>query len=211
VSFDRVAPFYRTLEWLVFGDQLQRARVAFLAEIETPSRVLITGEGDGRFLADFVRQYPDAEVDCVDASERMIALARSRLGAGHRVTFIHADIRDRSLPPQHYDLIVTHFFLDCFTEEVLSTVVSKLADSATSDAQWLIADFCEPPRGWRRLWTRWLIPVMYGFFRLVAGIEGRRLVEYGPLLRAHGFSRTLAMFLPNELVRSERWRRNPSG
>ena len=45
MSFDRVTPFYRTLERLVFGDQLQQARLAFLGKIEAPRRVLIVGEG----------------------------------------------------------------------------------------------------------------------------------------------------------------------
>ncbi len=211
MSFDRVAPFYRGLERLVFGDQLQQARVAFLGELEPPRRVLIVGEGDGRFLVEFVRRYPAAQIDCVDASARMIALARSRLGERQAVNFIQADLRNLSLAAGRYDLVVTHFFLDCFAEEALATVVAKLADSAASEAQWLIADFCRPPRGWRRLWARWLIAVMYGFFRLVAGIEGGRLIEYGHLLRARGFSCTMSVLSPNELVRSERWRRISSG
>ena len=70
MNFDRIAPWYRSLEWIVFGDKLQRCRIASLAEIGAPRRVLIVGEGDGRFLAEFLRVHPDAEVDCLDASVR---------------------------------------------------------------------------------------------------------------------------------------------
>src|ERR1043165_8266693 len=67
VSFDAVTPWYRTLETVAFGNALQRARLACLAEIQAPSRVLIVGEGDGRFLFQLLRMHPSAEIDCVDA------------------------------------------------------------------------------------------------------------------------------------------------
>jgi hypothetical protein len=41
VNFDSVAASYRQLETIVFGDQLQQARVAFLGKIDTPHRVLV--------------------------------------------------------------------------------------------------------------------------------------------------------------------------
>jgi len=188
VSFDRVAPFYRSLERLVFGDQLQEARVAFVSEIPTSCRVLIVGEGDGRFLAEFVRQYPEAEIDCVEASARMIALARSRLGAAHKVNFVRADLRQFSLEKDCYDLIVTHFFLDCFTGAALHEVVQRLADAANAAAVWLLADFRLPENGWQRVHARVWIRAMYLFFRLTSGLKTRRLDDPAPSLRENRFA-----------------------
>ncbi|HEX4665062.1 MAG TPA: class I SAM-dependent methyltransferase, partial [Chthoniobacterales bacterium] len=96
MSFDRVAPHYRWLETLVFGRQLQAARMAFVKEIEAPRRVLVLGEGDGRFLAEFVRLHPRSVVDCVEASERMIELAQRRVGEAN-VRFIRGDVREMEL------------------------------------------------------------------------------------------------------------------
>lgn len=187
MSFDRVAPFYRALERLVFGDQLQQARLAFLEEIERPRRVLIVGEGDGRFLAEFVRRHPQARVDCVDASARMIDFARSRSG-GSEINFVHADFSTLSLEPDHYDLIVTHFFLDCFAGAALREVVQRLAAGATADAVWLLADFRVPEGGWQRSHARFWIRAMYLFFGLVSGLEARRLDDPAPFLRENGFA-----------------------
>ena len=206
VNFDRVAPFYRLLETLVFGDQLQQARNGFVRQIESPHRALVVGEGNGRFLVELLQAHPSMEIDCVEASTRMIDLARARLG-NERVRFICIDVRQVALTEHRYDLIVTHFFLDCFTQATLPQVIEKLARAATHNATWLIADFCLPPQGWRRLRARMLLVAMYAFFRLVAGIEASKLVDYGPLLRAHDFSLTNEVVAPNEMTRSQVWQR----
>lgn len=206
MNFDRVAAPYYWLETIVFGDQLQQARVAFVRAIDRPRRALLVGEGNGRFLAELLRAHPGLQVDCIEASGRMIALAQCALGAA-QVTFIQADIRAVALSRNSYDLIVTHFLLDCFSEETLPPLIGRLADAAMAEALWLVADFCHPPRGWRRWRARVLIGTMYSFFRAVAGIEARQLVDYRPVLRQQGFECVREMILPNEMIRSELWQR----
>jgi ubiquinone/menaquinone biosynthesis C-methylase UbiE len=206
VSFDRVAPHYRWLETVAFGQQLQQARIAFVRQLDAPRRALVVGEGNGRFLAALLREHRAVRVDCVEASGRMIVLARTELDDESRVDFIHADIQALALPDQSYDLIVTHFFLDCFTKETLAAVIAKLANSAAPQAQWLVADFCEPGKGWRHLRARLLIAMMYLFFRILAGIEAHRLFNYRPFLQAQGFILTRETLSPNEMIRSELWR-----
>jgi ubiquinone/menaquinone biosynthesis C-methylase UbiE len=210
VNFDRVARHYRWLETLVFGNRLQEARVAFIGQIRAPRRVLIAGEGNGRFLGEFVRAHPAAEIDCIEASARMIALARRRVESS-KVRFIQADLRAADLEPQTYDLIVTHFVLDCFDEQSLPSAIEKLARAATLEAQWMIAEFCEPVCGWQRFQARLLIAIMYRFFRVTAGIEARHLVDYKPLLGAERFVLEREVGSPNEMICSQLWRRGPFG
>ena len=52
MSYDTLAPYYRWLEGFTFGGVLQRARCAGLRwwKGESPRRVLLLGDGDGRFL-----------------------------------------------------------------------------------------------------------------------------------------------------------------
>jgi hypothetical protein len=135
-----------------------------------------------------------------------VTLAQREVGAA-QATFIEADIQTVTLSRNSYDLIVTHFLLDCFSEETLSPLIGRLADAATAEAHWLIADFCHPRRGWRRFRARVFIATMYFFFRVAAGIEARRLVDYRPLLRAQGFKCRDEMILPNEMICSELWQR----
>jgi hypothetical protein len=50
---------------------------------------------------------------------------------------------------------------------------------------------------------------MYSFFRVVAAIEARDLVDCGPFLQASGFALLGVVQSPDEIVRSEMWQRNP--
>ena len=207
MSYDRVARIYRWLETFVFGNQLQEARLAFLDKIESAGRVLVIGEGDGRFLAEFVRLHPNSVVDCIEASGAMLRLAKAR-AKFPRVNFVQQDVNESVLEREVYDLIVTHFVLDCFNERTLSHLIERLCSAAAPSARWLIADFCEPATGWRRWWGRFLIAVMYQFFRSVAGIEATRLVDFAPFLRLGGFTLGTQVFSPNKMIRSQLWARH---
>lgn len=211
MSFDAIAPWYRTLETLAFGNALQRARIACLDEIGSPRRALIVGEGNGRFLASILQRHPLVRIDCVDSSERMLDLARHQVletspGEIGRVTFLRDDIRTWT-PNDRYDLIVTHFFLDCFTTQQVGHVVAKLADAATPDAVWFLADFRIPEAGFARGHTRVWLAVMYRFFRHVAGIEARELVDPSQFLRVEGWVLTREHLLRHGMLKSQLWRK----
>ena len=114
-GFDRLAPFYRALEFLAFGRDLERARFCFLGELRDCRSILVLGEGDGRFLARLAGIAPHARIHCVDSSPAMLALAAARIpgaGAGARVSFERADVLGARFDPAAYDAVATLFFLD---------------------------------------------------------------------------------------------------
>ena len=211
MNFDAVAPWYRALETGAFGNALQRARVACLDEIGSPRRALIVGEGNGRFLAALLQRQPLVRIDCVDSSERMLDLARRHVLETNpdeirRVTFLRDDVVSWT-PNDRYDLIVTHFFLDCFSTRQVGLVVAKLAQAAAPGAVWLLADFRVPAAGFARLHARAWLAVMYWFFRCVAGIEARDLVDPSPFLRVERFALARQEFFRLGMVKSELWRK----
>ena len=118
MSFDRIARYYEPLEAIAAGGKMQKCRLAFLDDIPVPRKVLLAGEGHGRFLLECVRRYPEARIVVVDSSAGMLQVARSKLTGLEttqaRVEFAHADVLHWEAPVGGFDLIVTHFFLDCF-------------------------------------------------------------------------------------------------
>jgi ubiquinone/menaquinone biosynthesis C-methylase UbiE len=192
MSFEFLAPHYRWMEFLLAGDKPHRCRTAFLSTNLDPKRILIVGEGNGRFLEECRRAFGAARIVCVDASQTMLHLARRRLAARglslEQVELIQADALAWVPPQNSFDLVVTHFFLDCFREDQLPGLVRRLGSSTRPGARWLLADFQIPQRGLARLRARLVHALMYAFFRVAARLPARRLCVPDRWLAAEGFS-----------------------
>ena len=191
MSFDTLARHYRWMELVLAGNKLQRCRTALLDRVNDAQNVLIVGEGNGRFLAECRQQLPAARITVVDASVRMLMVARAQLmrcGAGlERIEFVHADALAWKPEEQTFDLIVTHFFLDCFPGDQLGQIVAKLGAAAAPGAAWLLADFQMPDSGFRRRRAQIILALMYAFFRAVTRLPAHRLAPPDDYLKAHGF------------------------
>ena len=209
MSFDTLAPHYRWMERVLAGEKLQRCRIEFVPTIPEPNRALLVGEGAGRFLAVFLSRFPQSKIVCLDASEKMLSESKRSITAATQVEFVHANIFDWPIPEQKFDLIVTNFFLDCFTPNQLQTIVRKLADAATPDATWLLSDFCEPPRGWKKWRARWILASMYLFFRFATKLPAGKLTPPDPLLSAAGFQLTDRKLYDWGLLHADLWKRTP--
>lgn len=204
MSFDRLAPFYRAMEFFAAGGKLQRCRLAYVGEIPIPRKILLAGEGHGKFLPACVRRFPHAEIVVVDISLRMLEIARGQV-TSDLVTFIHSDILDWDGPCGQFDLIVTNFFLDCFPPDELAAVVEKLDKLAAPDADWLLADFEIAPAGAARWRTRVIVAMLYGFFNIVTGLRTRALTPPDEALEKAGFVRHRRITCEWGLLKSEWW------
>jgi ubiquinone/menaquinone biosynthesis C-methylase UbiE len=206
VNCDRIAAWYRWIEFAAFGPALMRRRLAFLRDVADARRILVAGEGDGRFLVRLVEQNPSASIDYVDLSGKMLELARQR-ARDARVNFVHGDIRSLPLPESTCDLIVTHFLLDCFDEGGMCDVIRRLARAAAPQARWLISEFRQPAAGFARVWAALWLGTMYRFFRLATGLKTARLVDHRPQLAAAGFTLVREERAWMGMIASELWQR----
>lgn len=211
MSFDRLAPHYRWMEWLLAGGKLQCCRTAFLPAVPRPRHALLLGEGNGRFLIALLRAHPGIRFTCVDASARMLQGTQARLkqeGIGAEGgRFIHANVLAWIPPAAEFDLIVTNFFLDCFPPEALETVLSRVTGAAAPSARWLVADFREPPAGWRRWRARGILRLMYWFFRRATALPAKQLTPPDVILQRSGFKLVGRRLHDWGLLHSDLWER----
>jgi len=198
MNCNSIARWYRWIEYVAFGNSLQQRRTAFLAQVADAQRVLVLGDGDGRFLEKLVEQDPLARIDYVDVCGRMLELARTRAGTG-RVIYHQADALEIPLPERGYDLIVMHFFLDCFDEAGAARLVERAALAACPNARWLISEF---RRTW---WSPPLLAGLYLFFRITTGLKTRRLIDHHPLIARYGFRVVRSESAWFGLLTSELW------
>lgn len=192
MNCNELASYYEILEHLSFGKRLEERRFAFLGETRTSQRAIVCGGGDGRFLARLLRVNPTVRVDFVDLSPRMVELAEGRIaGMGRavraRIRFHAGDIDAFEPRADGYDLIVTHFFLDCFSESEVVTVVSRLAHWATPAASWIVSEFREADGAIGRIWTQGVIRSLYLAFRFTTDLRVTRLPDYAGALSRAGF------------------------
>jgi hypothetical protein len=205
-DFSALAPFYRWMEMASFGPFLQRSRCAFIDAFADRRRALILGDGDGRFTARLLRANSQIQIDAVDASPAMLNELGHRAGLdAHRVNTTCADARywQPECPP--YDLVVTHFFLDCLTTAEAQSLAYKLRAAVTTDAQWLISEFAVPA-GWHGMFiARPLIRTLYWAFGLLTGLKVRALPDYRSALRRAGFELVQERSWLGGLLVSELW------
>ncbi len=203
MNADRLATQYRSLEYLAFGRALERCRLAFLPRAARAQRVLILGEGDGRFVEQLLARHPTAHIDVVELSARMIALAQARAPQAH----FHQRDALTWLPAGPYDLLVTNFFLDCLTAEEAARLLPQLAQRLAPEGEWIIGDFQLPERGWRRWHAAAWLWVMYRFFAVTTALRARRVPDYRAGLRAAGLHEVDRCEWRARLIVSELWRR----
>jgi tRNA (cmo5U34)-methyltransferase len=177
-DFDRLAFVYDRLVRLVFGRSLTNAQKYFLNKAAEPSNILILGGGTGWILTELFKIKDNVSVCYIDASGKMIATAKTKIKNDRRVQFIHGT--ENNIPAdRHYDLIVTNFYLDLFTNESIKVVLGKIRNSLTPKAQWIATDFTD-----NKWWQKLMLRIMYFFFRLTCNIESKKLTDWQKELHA---------------------------
>jgi trans-aconitate methyltransferase len=185
VNFDPVARPYRWLEYITFGPWLERCRGAQLAHLTGARRALLLGDGDGRFLAQLLSTYPNLTADVVDSSAAMLRILSRRIGHENRSCLHHADALEWN-PNGNYDLIISHFFLDCFFPDQLEQLFDRLLPHALPGAQWVISEFAIPRNAIAASAARGIIALLYRSFGFLTGLPVRTLPDYGTLLLRRG-------------------------
>ena len=189
-KFDRLAHVYRWMEWLSFGPYLSRCRRAFLPRLSDARHALVLGDGDGRFTAALLRQNEHVLIDAVDASSAMLDGLRHRAGADvRRLRTEIRDLREWSIKPAAcYDLVVTHFFLDCLTTDKVFALAERVILATTPNARWVVSEFAVPNGAFGRWVARPVVSLLYRAFGVLTGLQVRQLPDYSAALSAAGFS-----------------------
>ena len=187
-NFNRLARLYRWMELASFGPWLWWCRCAFLSDLTQCRRALVLGDGDGRFTARLLRANPILSVDAVDSSSAMLRALLHR--AGHnacRIRAYRADARIWQPANSGYDLIVTHFFLDCLTTGEVQSLAATLRKAVSPSALWLVSEFAVPDGWFGRLVARPLVRCLYFAFGRLTGLTLRALPDHHAALQQSGF------------------------
>jgi ubiquinone/menaquinone biosynthesis C-methylase UbiE len=205
-NFNRLARIYRWMEWLSFGPWLGWCRCAFLPQLSAYRRAVVLGDGDGRFTARLLASNPLIQIDAVDASSAMLEALTRRAGRHcPRVRFHLCDAREWQPAEQAYDLIATHFFLDCLTTDEVESLAVNLRRVSAPRAFWLVSEFAVPPGLLGRLVAKSLVSALYWAFSWLTGLTVRALPDHAAALRRSGFDLQCRRIWLGGLLISEVW------
>lgn len=219
-NFDGLANAYRWMEWFSFGPWLWWCRTAFLPEMQSATRALTFGDGDGRFTARLLAVNGKVRVEAVDASDAM--LAQLKRAAGPHAARVHVTLADartwgieQTVDPQQaviseYDLVYTHFFLDCLTDEETQLLARRVAERLQPGGIWVVSEFAIP-KTWLRGWAaQCIVGLLYRAFAVLTGLGVRRLPDYRTALRDAGLRVERQRRWLGGLLVSECWSRADS-
>ncbi len=206
-DFDRLAKPYRWMEYITFGRVLERCRFMLLPQVATAKNALLLGDGDGRFAARLLKAAPDAHLTAVDASEVMLQAVQRRCLDPDRVSTYDVDLARDSLVPlsgKRFDLVASHFFMDCLSTAECEVLVPRIRDLLVPGARWINSEF-QIPRGAARVPALIVVRLLYAAFGVLTGLRVRHLPEYGRVLQDNGFMCTTRIPLLCGLLISEEW------
>ncbi len=232
-NFDPLARSYRWLEYLSFGPWLACCRNTQLTHLEAQgtlsvgsletsneesdgensAHALVLGDGDGRFLASLLLVNLTLTADVVDSSRRMLDILDRRIRllgpqAHQRIRLHHADALSWNMTGC-YDLIVTHFFLDCFFPEELERLFDRVLAHASPNAQWVISEFAIPQSALAKPIAGTIVSFLYRAFGWLTGLKVRALPDYATVLRRLGLVLSQERQYLAGLLCSQLWKRNP--
>lgn len=203
-DFNRLARLYCWMEWLTFGPFLQRCRCAFLSCFAERRQALVLGDGDGRFTARLIGSNSTIKVDAVDASAAMLSQLARRSSADRVRTHL-ADARMFAPGRRDYDVIATHFFLDCLIQAEVGELAARLRRHAAPNAVWVISEFAIPANFYGRALAAPLIRSLYLAFGLLTRLKIRKLPDHHAALAQSGWSLLDRRKFLGGLLVSEMW------
>jgi ubiquinone/menaquinone biosynthesis C-methylase UbiE len=170
-NFNNSAWFYDSLSRLVYGKAIINAQLYLIDYIQPGSMILIVGGGTGWILEEITKRYPSGlQITYVEVAAAMMNLSKKRNTGNNEVIFINDVIENVTLAPD-FDVAITPFLFDNFTEQTLKTVFNQIHALLKPGALWLNCDF-QLTGKW---WQTFLLKSMFLFFKVICGIEAGKL------------------------------------
>lgn len=161
-------------------------------------------------------------ITSVDHSPAMLRRQQSRLAAtplrngprnerqavapGGATRFIQIDALNYTPEENAYDVVVTPFFLDCFSQSELAQHLPIWLSALREDGTLLHVDFIVPQSPWQRPRAHLLLWAMHTFFRWQTGLANRQLVDSQKAIERCGLRKTAEHISSQGMIAAQLWR-----
>ena len=201
-NYDNAALFYDALAGLVYGKALKNAQAWLLEYIPAGSSVLVAGGGTGWILEAIAQRFSGLQITYVEISQNMMARSKKKNKGSNQVDFINLPIESYT-SERRYDVVTTCFLFDNFTQHNCERIFTHINKQLKPGGVWLNADFRLTGKWWQTL----LLKAMLTFFRILCGIESRKLPDMEDLFAAAGYTQTAEQSFYGQFIRSTVYRK----
>ena len=182
-NYDNSASFYDSLSRLVFGKALVNAQVYLLPHIPANSNILIVGGGTGWILEEITKLQPSGlSITYVEISVKMMALSQQRNTGQNKVSYINQAMEQVDLPAD-FDVVITPFLFDNFTEENLPGIFSRIHKTLKPEGILFYTDFQLTGKWWQYA----MLKSMLLFFKILCGVESWHLPDVAKQFSEYGY------------------------
>ena len=115
------------------------------------------------------------------------------------------DVRDWEPREAGFDLVVTHFFLDCLDSEEIEALAERVRSAVSPAARWVVSEFAIPEGWFGRYVAGPLVWMLYRAFGCLTGLGVRTLPDHHAALRKAGFRPKERRSWLNGLLINEIW------
>lgn len=142
--------------------RIPRCKSAMLKHLKPGDKVLVAGVGHGTEAIEASKL--GAEVTAIDLSETMLKHFRKRISRENppkEIRVVHDDIFNLK-ETEHYDMVISNFFLNVFSESRVPEVANHLGTLTKPGGYFVVGEFVLPEeKGWRSIVQRvnWYIAI----------------------------------------------------
>ncbi|WP_192823430.1 class I SAM-dependent methyltransferase [Rufibacter sp. LB8] len=210
-NFDAIAPVYDALAQLVFGKAQRRAQASFLNLIPAGASVLILGGGSGWILQELFTKGKPGHVLYLEPSGKMLAQAKENLKATGFTSLVEfrKGTEQHLTPEEKFDVVLTPFVLDLFTEPEVKIMVQNLDEALLPGGLWVHTDFhLFSSSRLKKAWQQPLLWAMYRFFRRVSGISASTLTESNPYFEELTYQMRQEALFYGSFIKTQVWQKS---
>ncbi len=163
----------------------------------------------GAFSRGLLATNPGLTAEVIDSSRSMLDMLEGRIDrmgrtARQRIRLHHSDALSSNAIGS-YDLLVSHFFLDCFFPEQIEQLLDRVLPHARRRAQWVVSEFSVPQRAPASYLSVCIVGLLYRAFGLLTGLAVRELPDYAASFRKRGLTLSREETFLGGLLRSQLW------
>ena len=200
-SYNFIASSYSFWSRLMYGNSLHAIQLLLIKELPHKGHLLILGGGIGQILPSIYNQSPNLKITFLEASSKMIALAKRQTPTGQYITFIRSDSLENM--KIECDYVYASFFLDLFSPTHIKAIVRTIENHQTYPMTWFIADFDLGPKVKYRLLREFQIKLSILFFTITTNHQQNFLPEVFEFFTKNRYKSMIIINLKHSFLRAQ--------